>query len=276
MITLEMVRSEINRILAENKEIKEQADEKNYLKEEIISGRIDNLTSLPNGNFLKRIFYLLNLYIIEGILSKENAFAIGYCDINGLKMLNDTNGHQIGDIGMVEIVNIIKQNLRHNRDFLGDDKLFFFEKMADDVAIRYGGDEFLLVLPSCNKFEADDLVSERIKKGIKQNLDKTQQLSLAIGFISTDEEWVVLPPNLEEDSIKIFFQQLVTEAENRMYEDKAKMGQEDRYDRAASHIMRMFDVMGLDLKNPDHIKIVTDLIKETHESSLDIDIKKKV
>ena len=52
-------------------------------------------------------------------------------DVDNFKTLNDTNGHQVGDDCLIEIVKIIKQHLNRSTDIL----------------CRYGGDEFIVILP---------------------------------------------------------------------------------------------------------------------------------
>lgn len=54
-------------------------------------------------------------------------------DIDHFKNLNDTYGHEAGDMVLVEIANIIRKNIR-----------------VSDVACRYGGEEFILILPNAD------------------------------------------------------------------------------------------------------------------------------
>ncbi len=60
------------------------------------------------------------------------------CDIDHFKKLNDTYGHQCGDDVLVKFVNILKRNLRVDIDWV----------------CRYGGEEFLIVLPDANNQQA--------------------------------------------------------------------------------------------------------------------------
>ncbi|NMA38183.1 MAG: GGDEF domain-containing protein [Papillibacter sp.] len=73
-----------------------------------------------------------------------------FLDINGLKKINDTRGHEAGDRLITEVSEIIKSAL--------PERSFF---------IRIGGDEFLLVLPDMDKKEAEELW-QRIFKGFRE------------------------------------------------------------------------------------------------------------
>ena len=55
-------------------------------------------------------------------------------DMDYLKVINDTYGHRAGDHAIEMMVNVIRQNIRKT-----------------DSLIRYGGDEFLLILPEISK-----------------------------------------------------------------------------------------------------------------------------
>ncbi len=75
-------------------------------------------------------------------------FSIVMMDIDNLKKINDTYGHNYGD----EILKTVSQVLKNN---LGD----------HDIVFRHGGDEFIYFLPNMDREEAF-LVSRRIREGI--------------------------------------------------------------------------------------------------------------
>lgn len=68
------------------------------------------------------------------------SLSIIYMDVNGLKVINDTYGHKVGDTYIVGLVEIINQFTR-----------------TKDYCIRLGGDEFLVVLPNTSYFEAEHM-----------------------------------------------------------------------------------------------------------------------
>ncbi|APT74282.1 diguanylate cyclase [Thermosipho melanesiensis] len=94
----------------------------------------DNLT----GAFNRNIFEFENF-------SSEDVFI--YIDINKLKEINDTFGHKTGDKILVKFSQTVKQFIRKN-----------------DLLIRLGGDEFLLVLKNCSKRKGKKIINNILKK----------------------------------------------------------------------------------------------------------------
>ncbi len=105
----------------------------------------DGLTSLPNVRFLQ-------LYMDQE-LSKVRRYrtplSLLMMDLDGFKTVNDTYGHQIGDRVLVEVSIVLKGEMR-----------------GSDVIIRYGGDEFVAVLPGADKNDAG-VLAERIRGALR-------------------------------------------------------------------------------------------------------------
>ncbi len=94
-------------------------------------------------------------------------------DIDNFKRINDTFGHHAGDNVLRKISQIIKQHIR-----------------SIDIPIRYGGEEFLLILPNTDKSNAVK-IAERIRQSIENiNLDfegNTVHCTISGGVASTED-----------------------------------------------------------------------------------------
>ncbi len=93
--------------------------------------------------------------------SKE-PFTIILLDIDHFKKFNDANGHRAGDQLLVKVAEILMECSRDQ-----------------DLVIRYGGEEFLIVLPGSD-LEASIVLAERILKAIRQKTTVTVSAGLAM------------------------------------------------------------------------------------------------
>lgn len=108
------------------------------------------------------------LEILEKIFEKhkkENKdLSIIYADINNLKQVNDTLGHHEGDRLIINVVDVLKKNIRNS-----------------DYVVRIGGDEFLIILPNCNSLKAENIII-RIKEALKELNLKNQKVEHSVSF----------------------------------------------------------------------------------------------
>jgi diguanylate cyclase (GGDEF)-like protein len=96
----------------------------------------DALTSLPNRRHFQEY--------VTGMVERGEQAVVGVCDMDGFKLVNTVHGHLAGDMVLQRVGEIITRTLRRG-DFLA----------------RYGGDEFVVVLPKTDLDEAAD-VARRI------------------------------------------------------------------------------------------------------------------
>ena len=108
----------------------------------------DSLTSLYNYNYFSSSLE----YYIKQSENDKNGVSLAILDVDNFKMHNDNRGHLEGDRLLKNISSIIKESIRSN-----------------DIASRYGGDEFTIVLPNTDNPTAVK-ICERIKDRIEENL----------------------------------------------------------------------------------------------------------
>lgn len=120
----------------------------------------DALTGLYNRRHFNRV--------LEQMFSESQRYghdlSIVMIDLDGYKRLNDTFGHQVGDQLLTMTGKVINATLR---------------KM--DVAARYGGDEFVLLLPHAGAAEAESVV-ERIRVDFKYSSDQMLKRPLGVSM----------------------------------------------------------------------------------------------
>ena len=126
---------------------------------------MDALTRLRNRAFFEE---RLEPFFID---QRENArdLAAVMIDVDNFKQYNDLHGHQAGDMLLKFVGALLRGAVR-----------------PEDYAIRYGGDEFLLLLPDTGAGQASD-IAERLVKLFGQytgQLERAHSLSLSVGVAS--------------------------------------------------------------------------------------------
>ena len=92
----------------------------------------------------------------------QRSLAVVMIDVDHFKQINDNFGHPVGDTVLKAVARLIKSNCRDV-----------------DLPIRYGGEEFLVVLPEVNK-EGAEVVAERMRKSLAQEVIKHEGISLTV------------------------------------------------------------------------------------------------
>ena len=110
-------------------------------------------------------------------------------DVNGLKLINDSFGHVMGDELLKKVAEVIKMGCR-----------------ADDIIARLGGDEFVIILPKTDAFEAEQIIKRINDLSLNEKVGSID-ISISFGYETK---------NNEEEKIEEIFKK----AEDHMYKKK--------------------------------------------------------
>ncbi len=138
----------------------------------------DAMTGLYNRRFLEEYVGTL----VAGSQRRKAPFAVLMLDLDFFKQVNDTHGHEAGDKVIKTLADLLQRNVR-----------------SSDMAVRYGGEEFLMVLLDTN---ADDAmkVAEKIRGDVEATkiplastmLQKTISIGVAEYPNDSDTFWQVV------------------------------------------------------------------------------------
>ena len=121
--------------------------------------RTDSLTGCYNRGYLSEVLPRE----ITRALRYKRPLAVAMCDIDHFKKVNDNYGHPCGDEVLQQFVQSILELIRHDTDWLA----------------RFGGEEFLLVLPETNLENAFNL-ADRLRKHLAQKVIETEANKISI------------------------------------------------------------------------------------------------
>lgn len=136
--------------------------------------RVDQLTGMYNRKYLDEFTET----VIPQAIRTNTPYGVLMIDIDFFKMINDTYGHDVGDEGIRIVSRVIKDSIRET-----------------DTAIRFGGEEFIVLLHNCDK----DFIKEVAEK-IRINFSKEKISAGSESFSKTLSIGAVMFPD-DSDSI---------------------------------------------------------------------------
>jgi FOG: GGDEF domain len=122
-----------------------ELEEKNRELQEL--AYYDPLTGLPN----RRFFFEHASLIFEEVKRYEKSLSLLFMDIDHFKKVNDTYGHDVGDFVLKTFACLLRSTVRKS-----------------DICARFGGEEFVVLLPNTN-LEGAKVVAERIRATVAKN-----------------------------------------------------------------------------------------------------------
>lgn len=189
-VVIDVVRNELGKVTMYCGIFRDISERLRYEEKIRFQAYHDGLTGLPN----RILFYeKMNQYI--AVAKRYNhMMAVMYVDLDGFKHVNDTLGHDKGDLLLKAVALRLKECIRES-----------------DMVARMGGDEFTLILPEVAKIQDVEVVTEKIRKQLNQTFELlgcSVKISSSIGIS-------VYPTDGEDvDS-------LIKKADNAMYQAKA-------------------------------------------------------
>ncbi len=142
----------------------------------------DGLTGLYNRAYFEEELRRLNT-------GRQLPLTLVMGDVNGLKLINDAYGHANGDMLLKGIADILRKSFRR-----------------EDIVVRWGGDEFVSILPKTGAEDAKNIVG-RIQKLCSERSTTAMPLNISLGIATKKKS----AENVED---------IMKKAEERMYKNK--------------------------------------------------------
>lgn len=151
----------------------------------------DSLTNLPNRNYMrKRLPQAISL-----AKRHKRLLCMLFVDLDRFKPINDTYGHEIGDIVLLKVAKRLTEILR-----------------ASDSVCRLGGDEFVILLESSNTVEGAELVAQKAIEKLNESIEANDHVC----YIGASIGISVFPDDCEDAET------MLRHADIAMYEAKKK------------------------------------------------------
>ncbi|MDH5190470.1 MAG: GGDEF domain-containing protein [Gammaproteobacteria bacterium] len=142
----------------------------------IVSSRTDQLTTLLNRGSL----YEVADTMFRNAAKNNEHIALLFADLDKFKAVNDTHGHAVGDVVLTAVADIIKRSLRQS-----------------DIAGRFGGDEFVILLPNMTGEQAEKVATRMRENVVNWAAGNGVELDISIGVSDAPQHGYSLDVLLE-------------------------------------------------------------------------------
>ncbi|HVZ04403.1 GGDEF domain-containing protein [Hyphomicrobium sp.] len=203
----EQIRAIVQRLINENTRIQNEVDTLNarvqHSQQQIEKLRA-SLSESQRLGMLDAVTHLKNRHWLEANLPREVASALEYkeplslvmADVDHFKNINDSFGHAVGDEILRRFAELLSKNIK-----------------GRDTAVRYGGEEFILVLPH-TELEGAHNLGEQIRAELEGKKWMHHKTGLPIGTVTASFGVAQLRPEENPDC-------LLERADAKLYEAKA-------------------------------------------------------
>lgn len=157
------------------------------------------LQDISTGLLTKTVFIEMALKAIQQSARFNQPISILIADMDNLKKINDTKGHKLGDDYLRMSAKIIQDNLR-----------------SSDILGRYGGDEFIALLPGTNKENAL-LVQNKLQRALDA---KSMHWSIGVSEAIFPSDINLLHKSFLREDWNMFLNNLIESADKELYKNK--------------------------------------------------------
>ncbi|MCX6021839.1 MAG: GGDEF domain-containing protein, partial [Chloroflexi bacterium] len=167
------------------------ADRVRQADERVAREARDPLTNLPNRGMLGEYYGRM----AARQQRQGGDMTLALLDVDYLKRLNDTMGHNAGDLALKSVAKALRATLR-----------------GMDLAVRWGGDEFAVLLPS-SEVDGAHVVMARVRAFLSSLSDGAEPLTVSYGVAAAHTQRGDTVPSLEV---------LLAEADRALYAEKER------------------------------------------------------
>ncbi len=203
----EQVRVIVSLLVAENERMRQDSStlkgrlEESYQQIKLLRSSLSQaqesvLKDPLTGTGNRRQFDVSMAKAIKSCEQKSAALSIVMCDIDHFKRVNDAFGHQVGDELIKMFARVIDGNIRES-----------------DTAIRYGGEEFAIILPTTDE-QAAYAIAERIRRQFESKRLTVRETNQKVGQLTASFGVAQYWPGDSVDT-------LVQRADSKLYEAKS-------------------------------------------------------
>src|SRR5690625_321148 len=213
----------------------------------------DSLTKSFNRAYLERAMDRLD--------TEENLpISLVMGDLNGLKLLNDVFGHHVGDKALIEMSEILQKSCR-----------------SSDVVCRWGGDEFVILLPKSSKQDVKK-VCERVIHASEDLLIEDIRLSISLGYATKENIQESLSDTLKRAEKNMYRRKLIDSQKHKelilsslkdsFYKvDNKSRVQSEKLRRLAGEFGKFLSLPSQDIRDLELLAMVHDLGKASIDNT---------